>query len=121
MQLVISLLMVCLILIPSIGDGLDNSSDSAKTWNLHSQLTVVEQYHPGFAAPYSGTNSLRNLDESAMTVSTTLWHDFDSGLGARCTAIPKWLEVKASVEQPELQDFPMARALTYLIHLLTLV
>ena len=27
-------------------------------WNLHGQFTFVKQYHPSFASPYQGTNSL---------------------------------------------------------------
>ena len=50
-----------------------SGSDSAKAWNVHYQFTMVDQYHPGFHALYSGLNSLQNTQESAMTITSTVF------------------------------------------------
>lgn len=43
-------------------------------WSNHFQLTVINQIHSGFKAPYSGTNSLSDTVEPAATsVTTTLF------------------------------------------------
>ena len=43
------------------------------SWSLHAQTTFIDQMHPGFNAPYSGMNSLDPEQESAHTVSLTLF------------------------------------------------
>ena len=30
----------------------------SENWAIHGQVTIVEQYHPAFRSPYTGTNSL---------------------------------------------------------------
>jgi high affinity Mn2+ porin len=47
-------------------------SDSTK-FQLHFQQTVVTQYHPGFSASYSGTNSLSTREEAQTSLTTTLY------------------------------------------------
>jgi high affinity Mn2+ porin len=50
--------------------------DSAEqiNWTFHFQMTVVSQSHSGFAAPYSGTNSLNNnVETGATSVTSTLF------------------------------------------------
>ena len=50
--------------------------DSAEqtNWTFHFQMTVVSQSHSGFAAPYSGTNSLdSNVETGATSVTSTLF------------------------------------------------
>jgi high affinity Mn2+ porin len=42
-------------------------------WTFHSQTTFIEQAHPGFAARYSGTNSLDPSGEEKHTFSLTLF------------------------------------------------
>jgi len=42
-------------------------------WNIHGQATWVDQYHPTFNAPYSGTNSLTPHSNSAETLDATLY------------------------------------------------
>jgi len=64
-------------------------------WNLHGQLTFVKQYHPSFASPYQGTNSLAPTSNGEETTDLTLfagvrlWNggsfyinpEFDQGFG----------------------------------------
>jgi high affinity Mn2+ porin len=42
-------------------------------WSLHGQVTLVEQYHPPFAAPYRGANSLDAGSRGNETVDATLF------------------------------------------------
>lgn len=42
-------------------------------WTFHAQTTFIEQAHPGFAARYSGTNSLDPSGEEKHTFSLTLF------------------------------------------------
>src|SRR5579863_10510091 len=43
-------------------------------WTFHFQLTVVNQSHSGFVAPYSGSNSLNNnVETGATSVTSTLF------------------------------------------------
>jgi hypothetical protein len=42
-------------------------------WNLHGQLTFVKQYHPSFASPYQGTNSLAPTSNGEETTDLTLF------------------------------------------------
>ena len=53
----------------------DTSADQVVTedWSLHGQLTVVDQFHPGFGSPYRGTNSLDPGSRGDETVATTLF------------------------------------------------
>src|SRR6202171_3198195 len=42
-------------------------------WNLHGQFTFVKQYHPSFASPYQGTNSLSPGSKGEETADLTLF------------------------------------------------
>jgi high affinity Mn2+ porin len=42
-------------------------------WNLHGQFTFVKQYHPSFASPYQGTNSLSPGSNGEETTDLTLF------------------------------------------------
>ena len=47
----------------------DSSSDDR--WNFHFQNTIIDQYHPDFTSPYSGTNSLQSHEKSTLSISVT--------------------------------------------------
>lgn len=49
------------------------SGDSTEKWSYHFQLTTVWQGHPAFHSPYSGTNSLQDNSEDALSLTTTLF------------------------------------------------
>ena len=49
-----------------------SAAESAQNWNWHVQNTVVVQGYPGFAAKYSGPNSLPRGGETRETVSLDL-------------------------------------------------
>jgi high affinity Mn2+ porin len=42
-------------------------------WNLHGQVTFVQQGHPSFTSPYQGTNSLTPGRDSEETSDLTLF------------------------------------------------
>lgn len=44
-----------------------------ENWNLHAQFTNVTQYHPAFASPYEGENSLDHGNDAKETVDLTLF------------------------------------------------
>lgn len=46
---------------------------SKSPFNFHFQLTAINQSHPAFHAPYSGTNSLQPAAEQALSLTTTLF------------------------------------------------
>lgn len=47
--------------------------DTDETFALHGQFTAVEQYHPGFASAYRGSNSLDPGSRGDETLSATLY------------------------------------------------
>jgi high affinity Mn2+ porin len=56
------------------GAGARQAADAEaalENWTFHGQTTFVEQAHPGFAAPYSGPNSLDPSGEEKHTLSIT--------------------------------------------------
>ncbi|HUL97442.1 MAG TPA: carbohydrate porin [Usitatibacter sp.] len=55
----------------------EEPSREPEPWNIHGQLTFVQQAHPSFTSPYEGPNSLLGERESKETVDVTLF------LGAR--------------------------------------
>ncbi|MEO8948401.1 MAG: carbohydrate porin [Mucilaginibacter sp.] len=51
---------------------IDAKVDSSK-FSFHFQLTAIDQQHPAFHAPYSGTNSLIPKAEEALSLTTTMF------------------------------------------------
>ncbi len=52
------------------------TTDSSKQggWSYHFQLTIIDQNHAGFKAPYSGMNSLADsVETGATSITTTLF------------------------------------------------
>jgi len=58
-------------------------------WNLHFQQTLIAQYHPGFAAKYSGNNSLQPGAENSQSLTSTLFLDFRTWKGAQLIINPE--------------------------------
>jgi high affinity Mn2+ porin len=50
-----------------------HSPDSTEKWNFHFQMTVIDQSHTSFTAPYSGQNSLNPASEEALSITTTMF------------------------------------------------
>jgi len=56
------------------GNGGSSSSSWAldpNSWNVHGQLTFIEQGYPAFRSPYQGANSLSNASQIQNTTSAT--------------------------------------------------
>lgn len=51
----------------------DSTLSPAEVWNLHFQATYVGQGHPGFAAKYSGLNSLSSRPEFKSSLTATIF------------------------------------------------
>lgn len=49
------------------------NSDSTEKWSYHFQFTSIGQGHSNFRSPYSGVNSLQNINEAAMSITSTLF------------------------------------------------
>jgi high affinity Mn2+ porin len=59
---------------PMGGNGGSSSSSWAldpNSWNVHGQLTFIEQGYPAFRSPYQGANSLSNASQIQNTTSAT--------------------------------------------------
>lgn len=55
-------------------DNNNNYLDSSKAWSLHYQFTTIVQGHTGFrGAGYVGRNSLSDLPDTTLSVTTTLF------------------------------------------------
>jgi high affinity Mn2+ porin len=50
--------------------------DAPEKWNLYFQATSIGQYHPGFAAKYSGTYSLLAHPEAEASLTSTLFFGY---------------------------------------------
>ena len=73
------------LLVPFVGYS---QSDSTK-YSLHFQQTAIYQYHDAFNARYSGDNSLQNVEEGAMSLTSTLFFDIPLWKGANFTFNPE--------------------------------
>jgi high affinity Mn2+ porin len=63
---------VLLLLCPFCG-AVAQTNDPAEDWSLHGQTTFTDQYHPAFASPYRGTNSLDPGSRGNETFDATLF------------------------------------------------
>lgn len=55
-------------------DNNNNYLDSSRNWSLHYQFTTIAQGHSAFrGAGYAGRNTLSNLPDTALSVTTTLF------------------------------------------------
>ena len=61
-------------------------------FSIHGQTTVIEQWHDGFAAPYSGTNSLGPKREDKHTVTITLFLGYSLWRGGEIYYNPELTE-----------------------------
>jgi high affinity Mn2+ porin len=52
-----------------------SAADTGETerWAVHGQATFLEQFHPAFTAPYSGTNSMAPVAQGRETFDATLF------------------------------------------------
>lgn len=69
-------MLLFLIVLPSTAqkDNNNNYLDSSKNWSLHYQFTTIVQGHTGFkGAGYSGRNTLSDLPDTTLSVTTTLF------------------------------------------------
>jgi len=64
-------------------------ADSQDVWSIHFQQTVVTQWHPPFAAPYSGTNSLVSRSEVKTSLTSTLFLGVRLGRGSELYVDPE--------------------------------
>ena len=58
-------------------------------YNFHFQETTITQYKPGLSAPYTGLNSLSTTQETATSITTTLFGDARLWKGAEAVFDPE--------------------------------
>ena len=68
-----SILFILTICTVTAQDKPSHPADSTEKWNLHFQMTVIDQNHPAFSSAYQGTNSLNPDQEEALSLTTTLY------------------------------------------------
>lgn len=78
---------ICLLTISTTVFGQKN--DTIKAYSLRYQMTSIYQYHPAFDAKYSGDNSLKNVEERALSLTSTLFFDMPLWKGATVTLNPE--------------------------------
>jgi high affinity Mn2+ porin len=61
----------CLFLLLAISAMSVANAGESEDWAVHSQATVIEQYHPAFRSPYRGTNSMDPGSRGNETVNAT--------------------------------------------------
>ncbi len=73
--LILSMKKACLLLatIPFITSAFAGSDTTAAKFGLHFQATYIYQYKPGFAAAYSGANSIKAAEEKENSVTATIF------------------------------------------------
>lgn len=70
--------------------GTPFESMTPESWSVHGQLTNVTQWHPSFAAPYSGANSLDRENRSNETTDLTLFLGFRPWQGGELYINPEY-------------------------------
>ncbi len=65
------------------------AQDSLGKYFVHFQQTAIYQYHPAFNAKYSSDNSLNKEEESAISLTSTLFLDVPLGKHAKFTFNPE--------------------------------
>lgn len=81
-------------------------TDSIRKLNLTFQMTSIYQYHPDFHAGYSGTNSLHPKEESALSLTSTLFLDVPLWKGATLTFNPEMSGGEGLSQARGLGGFP---------------
>ena len=69
-------------------------------------MTSIYQYHPGFSANYSGTNSMNPKEESALSLTSTLYLDVPLWKGATATFNPEMSGGEGLSQARGLGGFP---------------
>jgi high affinity Mn2+ porin len=80
-------LLFYLFILPMIAFG--QSASIYQKYSLHFQQTAIYQYHDAFTARYSGDNSLQNVEEGALSLTSTLFFDLGLWKGANFTFNPE--------------------------------
>ena len=81
---------------PMGGSGGSNSGDSwaldPNSWNVHGQLTFIEQAYPAFRSPYQGANSLTSASQTQNTTSATAFLGYRPWEGTEIYVDPELMQ-----------------------------
>ena len=86
------------------------AAPAPEAWNVHGQLTYVEQVHPAFSARYSGTNSLSASSAASQTTDATLFGGIRLGQGAALYVNPEFDQGFGLDNTLGMADFPSGAA-----------
>jgi high affinity Mn2+ porin len=84
----VSLALLLFCMAPAHADPFD-SVDAPEQWAIHGQFTNVTQYHPAFASPYRGPNSLDPGSRGDETIDATLFLGIRPWAGGEIWADPE--------------------------------
>ena len=92
----------------------DNSGDSLvidpNSWNVHGQLTYIEQGYPGFRSPYQGANSLAGASQIQNTASATAFVGYRPQDGIEIYINPELMQGFGLSDTLGLAGFPNGEA-----------
>jgi high affinity Mn2+ porin len=104
MEKSVNILSFATLLITTI--SFSQETDSIRKYSLKYQMTSIYQYHPAFNAAYSGTNSMNPEEESALSLTATLYLDVPLWKGATATFNPEMSGGQGLSQARGLGGFP---------------
>jgi high affinity Mn2+ porin len=75
--------------VPSAQGNAADTPDNDQVWSIHGQTTFTDQYHPAFASPYRGANSLDPGSRGDETADVTLFLGLRLWKGGEAYADPE--------------------------------
>jgi high affinity Mn2+ porin len=80
------------------------------SWNVHGQLTYIEQGYPAFRSPYQGTNSLAGASQIQNTMSATAFLGYRPRDGTEIYINPELMQGFGLSDTLGVADFPNGEA-----------
>ncbi len=90
--------------------GLGGLLKLGANWSLHTQATVIEQWHGGFRSPYEGSESMSHKNDSERTFSFSLFIDRRLWTGAEVIYNPEVFQGHGLSDTFGLAGFPNGEA-----------
>lgn len=89
MKIVVSLIIISSLTFTTLTFGQKQQNDTIEKYSLKYQMTSIYQYHPAFNAKYSGDSSLKNTEEKALSLTSTLFFDLPLWKGGKISVNPE--------------------------------
>ena len=88
----------------------DSWTIDPNSWNVHGQLTYIEQGYPAFRSPYQGTNSLTGASQIQNTMSATAFIGYRPRDGTEIYINPELMQGFGLSDTLGVADFPNGEA-----------